>query len=132
MSHREGRAQARGVIADTLSKPLSIQDFHRRWQPEPGDPLIDAIFDETEDTIEHAPGSLFRRGSDEGRFRQSISYKILLVDSELLRDDFADVPSQLLLEIRIRLLKQVDLGQDDGALMEAARELVASEVAELT
>jgi hypothetical protein len=111
VSHLEGRAQARAVIVDAQSGTLSIEDFHRRWQPEPGDPLIDAIFDETEDTIEHVPGSLFRRGSDDGRFRQSTPYKILLVDGQLLGEDFADVPSQRLLEIRTRLLKNVDLGQ---------------------
>jgi hypothetical protein len=132
VSHREARAQARAVIADALLGHLSIEDFHPRWQLEPGDPLIEAIFDETEDTIEHTPGSLVRRDSGDQRFRRSIPYKILVVDGQLLLDDFADVPSQLLLEIRTRLLKQVDLGQDDEPLMEAAREFVAREVSGLS
>jgi len=44
-------------------------------------------------------------------------------------DDFADAASQRLLEIRHRLLKEVDLGQEDEALTKAAREFVAKELA---
>jgi len=62
-------------------------------------------------------------------FRQSIPYKILLVDGQLLSDDFMDLSSQLLLEIRTRILKQVDSAQDDEAVMRAVRVFVAKEAA---
>jgi hypothetical protein len=128
MSEREERAQARAVITDALSRRLSFDDFYARW-PDSGDPLIAAIFDETEDTIEHTPGSLFRPGRAQDRFQRSIPYKTLVVDGQLLLDSFADVPSHRLLEIRERFLKEVDLDQDDEALMKATREFVAREVA---
>lgn len=122
------RALARIVLLKALSGDLSLEDFHNRW-PEPGDPLIDAIFEETEDTIEHVPGSWLTRGIDHARFRESIPYKTLVVDEQLLVDDFADVPSQRLLEIRERVLKEVNLRQDDEALATRAREFVAREIA---
>lgn len=97
--------------------------------PDTGDPLIDAIFDETEDTLEHTPGSLLRPGRDQERFQKSIPYKTLIVDEQLLLDDFADVPSPRLLQIRERLFKEVGLDQDDEALIGAACDFVAREVA---
>jgi hypothetical protein len=129
MNERTERAQARAVIDDALTGHLSIDDFHRAW-PGSGDPLIASIFDETEDTVEHVPGHWLRRGINHERFRESVPYKILIVDRQLLLGDFADVASQRLLEIRNRLLKEVDLGQEDEALMKAAREFVAKELAE--
>jgi hypothetical protein len=52
MNDQDRRQQARTVITDAQSGSLSLEDFHRRW-PDVGDPLLDAIFDETEDTLEH-------------------------------------------------------------------------------
>jgi hypothetical protein len=128
MSDKDRRAQARAVITDALSGSLSFEDFHRRW-PDVGDPLIDAIFDETEDTLEHQPGSLVRRSHDQERFQKSIPYKILVVDEQLLLDDFANVPSPRLVQIRERLFKEVGLDKDDEALIEAARDFVTREIA---
>lgn len=123
------RAQARTVLLKALSGDLSLEHFHDSW-PNPGDPLIDIIFEETEDTIEHVPGSLLRRGTDHERFRESTSYKTLVVDAQLLLDDFADIPAKRLVEIRARLLKEVNLHQDDEALATSTRAFVAKEVAE--
>jgi hypothetical protein len=47
---RSDRRRGRGANAPA-ARP--IEDFHRKWQHELGDPLIDSLFDETEDTIEH-------------------------------------------------------------------------------
>jgi hypothetical protein len=127
VSGRDRRAEAREVIVDALSGSVSLEDFHRRW-PDAGDPLIDAIFDETEDTLEHTPGSLLS-GRDQERFEKSIPYTTLIVDEQLLLDDFAGVSSPRLLQIRERLFKQVALDQDDEALIGAARDFVAREVA---
>lgn len=52
-----------------------------------------------------------------------------MVDGQLLLDDFAVAPSVLLVEIRERLLKEINLSQGDEALATSAREFVAREVA---
>jgi hypothetical protein len=121
------RAKARRVLLHARSGELSVEDFHAGW-PDSADPLIGAIFEETEDTVEHVPGPLLKRGTDQGRFRQSAAYKTLIVDEQLLLDDFADVSSERLVEIRDRLLKDIDWRQDDETLAKAAREFVAREV----
>jgi hypothetical protein len=124
------RAEARAVVLDALSGELKLKDFHDRW-PDSNDPLIVVIFDETEDTIEHVPGSWFwfRRGTDWERFRESIPYKTLVVDGQVLADDFANIPSEHLVEIRERLLKEVNLRQDDESLAASVRAFVASAAA---
>lgn len=122
------RAQARAVVLGAMSGDLSVEEFHDKW-PDSSDPLIRAIFEETEDTVEHVPGSWFRRGTDQSRFRESAPYKTLVVDGQLLLDDFAVAPSVLLVEIRERLLKEINLSQGDEALATSAREFVAREVA---
>jgi hypothetical protein len=129
VNQRTERAQARAVIDDALSGRLSIDNFHQAW-PDSDDPLIASIFDETEDTVEHVPGYWLRRGTNLERFRESIPYKILIVDRQLLLGDFGDVASQRLLEIRSRLLREVDLGQEDEALMTTVREFVARDLPE--
>jgi hypothetical protein len=118
------RAQARAVLDRALAGDLSIDDLYGSW-PEKGDPLTDAIFEETEDTIEHTPGSLL--GSSGNRFRESIPYKILVVDHQLLLDDFADIPPERLVEIRRRLLKELDLSQGSEAIAKAVREFIGRE-----
>lgn len=119
----EGRSQARAVITEALAGSLSIEDFHRDW-PDSLDPLLKVIFEETEDTVEHSPGSLFRPGSVDEQFRKSVPYKILLVDGELLSEEFIQASSQRMVGIRERLLKELDLAQDDSSLRNAAREFV--------
>jgi hypothetical protein len=121
------RQQARALLLRAMSGHLSVEDFAEGW-PEPGDSLIDAIFEETEDTVEHVPGYWLKRGTNHELFRKSISYKILVVDAQLLLDEFADIPSERLVEIRERLLKEVDLRADDDALVASAREFVAREI----
>ena len=117
------RARARGVLLDALRGDLQLDDFHRRW-PDSDDALIRVIFEETEDTVEHTPGSWLRRRSAHERFRESVAYKTLVVDEQFLLDDFADVPSLRLVEIRERLLKEIDLRQEAEALATAARHFV--------
>jgi hypothetical protein len=120
------RAQAGLVLEAALSGGLSLEEFHRAW-PEHGDPLIDVIFEETEDTVEHTPGSLLRRADEHERLRESVPYKILIVDQQLLSDEFSDVPSHSLVAIRERLLKELDLYQDHESLARSARDFVARE-----
>lgn len=122
------RAKARCVLVDARSGKLSVEAFHANW-PHSADPLIAAIFEETEDTVEHVPGSWLTFRTDQRRFRQSASYKTLIVDEQLLLDDFASVSSERLVAIRVRLLKEIDLRQDDEALATAAREFVTREIA---
>lgn len=122
------REQARAVLLRAMSGDLSIEEFHDSW-PDSQDPLITAVFSETEETVEHVPGSWLRRGPSYDRFRKSADYKTLIVDAQLLLDDFRDVPSTRLLEVRRRLLKELDLKQDDSALAESARRAIAQEVA---
>lgn len=86
------------------------------------------IFEETEDTLEHVPGSLLSRTASHERFRESVPYKILVVDRQLLHDDFADVSSKSLAEIRGRLLKELDFHQDDDSIAAATHEFVTKEV----
>ena len=124
-----GRLRARELIEEVLAgRPLPLDEFHRRW-PDDGDPLIRVVFEETEDTLEHAPRSWVRPGDADERFRRfrdSAPYKILQVDHLLLADDFAHVPSQSLLDIRARILAEVDL--DHGEPVVASRELLAKEL----
>jgi len=122
------RAQARAVLLRAMSGDLSVEEFHHSW-PDSSDPLIRAIFEETEDTVEHVPGSWVRRGTDYERFRKSAPYKTLIVNAQVLVDDFAEISSGRLVEIRGQLLKEVDLDQDDDVLATSARKFVAREVA---
>jgi hypothetical protein len=120
------RAQAGLVLEAVLFGGLSLEEFHRAW-PELGDPLIDVIFEETEDTVEHTPGSLRRRADEHERLRESLPYKILIVDQQLLSDEFSNVPSHSLVAIRERLLKELDLYQDKQSLARSVRDFVARE-----
>jgi hypothetical protein len=111
-----------------MSGDLSVEEFHDSW-PDSSDPLIRAIFEETEDTVEHVPGSWVRRGTDYERFRRSAPFKTLIVDAELLVDDLAEISSDRLVEIRGRLLREVNLDQEDDALATSARKFIVREVA---
>jgi hypothetical protein len=71
---------------------------------------------------------MVNHGSDDERFRGSIPYKILVVDGQLLLDEFADVPSQRMVEIRERLLGELDLRQADETLAASAREFVTTQI----
>jgi hypothetical protein len=67
------REQARAVVSDALSGDLELEQFHRRW-PKSADPLLEVVFGETEDAVEHEPGSWFwfRRGADKARFWETL------------------------------------------------------------
>jgi hypothetical protein len=119
------RQRALSVLKRALANELGIQDFHSAW-PRSEDPLLEAIGDETEDTIEHAPASLIRGQAD--LFERSAPYKLLIADSQLLADDFARIPSDELLDIRTRLLREIDLYQDDDALAAAAHNFIEGEI----
>jgi hypothetical protein len=123
------REQARAVVSDALSGDLELEQFHRRW-PKSDDPLLQVVFEETEDTVEHEPGSWFwfRRGADKARFRETVPYKTLMVDAMLLGEDFADVPSEHLVAIRERLLKEVNLEQENDELANDVRAFVTRRV----
>lgn len=122
------RSKARDVLKRAISGELTLEDFHSGW-PEGGDALVDVIFEEAEDTIEHTPGSLLKRRRDDA-FQKSVPHKMLVVDRELLSDKFENIPSERLVEIRARLLQRLDLEQDDDALAMSAREFVAREIHE--
>jgi hypothetical protein len=117
------RSVARRVLERTVAQDLSLVDFYDSW-PDSDDPLIRAIFEETEDTLEHVPGSWLRRTTDWGRFRESAPYKLLLIDAQLLLDEFASVPSERLVEIRGRLERAINLHQEDEAVIAEARAFV--------
>jgi hypothetical protein len=123
------REQARAIVSDALSGDLDLEQFHRRW-PKSDDPLLQVVFEETEDTVEHEPGSWFwfRRGADKMRFRETVPYKTLVVDATLLAEDFADVPSERLVAIRDRLLKALNLEQKNDELAKDVRAFVTSRV----
>jgi hypothetical protein len=123
------REQARAVLRDALSGDLELGEFHCRW-PKSDDPLLQVVFEEAEDTVEHEPGSWFwfRRGDDKARFRQTVAYKTLVVDTMLLADDFADVPSERLVAIRERLLEEINLEQENEELADDVRTFVARQV----
>ena len=120
------REQARAVVRDALSGDLELEQFHRRW-PKSDDPLLQVVFEETEEVVEHEPGSWFwfRRGADKARFRETVPYKTLVVDATLLAEDFADVPSERLVAIRERLLKEINLEQENDELATDVRAFVA-------
>jgi hypothetical protein len=123
------REQARAVLRDALSGDLELGEFHGRW-PKSDDPLLQVVFEEAEDTVEHEPGSWFwfRRGDDKTRFRETVPYKTLVVDATLLGDDFADVSSERLVAIRERLLKEINLEQENEELADYVRAFVARHV----
>src|SRR4051794_22661523 len=100
------RQTARAVIQRALANELKIDDFHNVW-PSSTDPLIRAIAEETEDSIEHAPAPLLRSRSSEV-FEESVLYKTMVVDAELLADEYARVPSSELLDLRARLFAELD------------------------
>jgi hypothetical protein len=123
------REQARAVVSDSLSGELQLEEFHRRW-PKSDDPLLQVVFDETEDTVEHEPGSWFwfRRGDDKARFRKTLPYKTLVVDAVLLGEEFDDVPPERLTAIRARLLREINLEQENAELADDVRAFVARQV----
>lgn len=53
---------------------------------------------------------------------------MLVVDATLLADDFADVPSERLVAIRERLLKEINLEQENEELADDVRTFVARQV----
>jgi hypothetical protein len=123
------REQARALVSDALAGELELAEFLRRW-PKSNDPLLQVVFEETENTVEHEPGSWFwyRRGADKARFRETAPYKTLVVDAVLLGEDFADVPSERLVAIRERLLKEISLEQESDELAAGSRAFVTRQV----
>jgi hypothetical protein len=55
-------------------------------------------------------------------------HKTLVVDATLLAEDFADVPSERLVAIRERLLKEINLEQENDELAKDVRAFVARRV----
>jgi hypothetical protein len=123
------RERARAVLRDALAGDLELGEFHRQW-PKSDDPLLNVLFEEAEDTVEHEPGSWFwfRRGGDQARFRETVPFKTLVVDATLLADDFADVPSERLVAIRVRLLQEIDLEQENDELAADVRAFVTRQI----
>jgi plasmid stability protein len=123
------REQARAIVSDALSGDLDLERFQRRW-PKSDDPLLQVVFEETEDTVEHEPGSWFwfRRGEDKARFRKTLPYKTLVVDVVLLGEEFGDVPSERLTAIRAALLREINLEQENNDLADHVRAFVARQV----
>jgi hypothetical protein len=123
------REHARAIVSAALSGDLDLEQFQGRW-PKSDDPLLRAVFEETEDTVEYEPGSWFwfRRGADKSRFRETVPYKTLVVDAMLLAEDFAEVPSERLVAIRERLLREINLEQENDELANDVRAFVARQV----
>ncbi len=118
----DARKQARVLLKRALAGELPVEELHNTW-PASDDALLVAIFEETEDTIEHQPGSLTSR-SHHKKFRGSVPYNILLVDKQLLLDDFKDVPSQTLLDIRSHVLRKLVLSGHDDSLADRAKQAI--------
>jgi hypothetical protein len=117
------RQRAHAVLLRALAGNFSIEDFHKSW-PDSDDPLLGAIADETEDTVEHAPGGWLTRGVNKKQFQKSSDYKVLLIDAQLLSTEFAEIPSSQLISIRNEILATFDLNQVDESLTNAVRNLI--------
>jgi hypothetical protein len=105
-----------------LAGRLEITELHERWPVSAAqDALIEAVYDDLEDAVEHFPAELLSGKLDSTAWRESRARRRLLIGARLIasRSD-----PRLLLEMRSALI-DMELRSDEHIEQEIARRLAA-------
>lgn len=84
----------RKVIQSAINCELTIENLYHQWENSWNENrFLKEVFDNIEDSIEHMPGYFFSKEVNINKWHQTIGFKILNVDLELLNylNDLSDL-----------------------------------------
>ena len=97
------RYWAKRLCEDAIAGNLQLDEFYARWpNVATGDALLDAVFSDMEDAIEHFPARILSGEPDTAVWERSQWRQRLVVDARLLE---SDADTARLLEVRHTLVQ---------------------------